>query len=69
MFKKILNTKEIFYVFYLFKFILGITMNFDILVRLTSQKSTIIYYDMKDIIKKKKKIYKTPLGQTHDNKR
>ena len=44
-------------------------MNFDILVRLTSQKSTIIYYDMKDIIKKKKKIYKTPLGQTHDNKR
>jgi len=69
LFKKILNTKEIFYVFYLFKFILGITMNFDILVRLTSQKSTIIYYDMKDIIKKKKKIYKTPLGQTHDNKR
>jgi len=34
---------------------LGIAMNFDILARLKPQKSTIICYDMKHIIRKKKK--------------
>ena len=36
---------------------LGITMNFGILAKLTPQKSTIICHDMKNIIKRKKKIY------------
>ena len=50
---------------------LDITMNFDISARLTAQRSTIICHDMKHIIKRKKKRYKTMggLGQTHGKKR
>lgn len=50
---------------------LDIIMNFDISVRLTYQISTIICYDVKCIIKRKKKIYKTMkgLGHTNDKKR
>jgi len=56
---------------FVFKFMLGIIMNFDISARLTPQRSTIICYDMKHIIKMKKKRYKTMggLGQTHGQKR
>jgi len=48
-------------------------MNFDIAVRLTPQRSTIICHDMKHIIKNKKKIYKTmgdkakPMARKNDN--
>jgi len=41
---------------------LGITMNFDISTRLTPQRSTIICNDMKYIINRKKKRYKTMGG-------
>jgi len=46
-------------------------MNFNISTRLTPQRSTIIYHDMKYIINRKKKRYKTmgTLGQTHGKKR
>jgi len=49
---------------------LGITMNFDISARLTTQRSTIVCHDTKHIIKRKNKKYKTMggLGQTHDKK-
>jgi len=46
-------------------------MNFDILARLTPQRLAIICHDMKYIIKRKNKRYKTMrgLGQTHNKKR
>ena len=50
---------------------LYIIMNFDISARLTPQISTIICYNMKYIINRRKKRYKTMggLGKTHGKKR
>jgi len=67
----LLHIKILKYNFFFIKFMLDIIMNFDISVRLTYQISTIICYDVKCIIKRKKKIYKTMkgLGHTNDKKR